>query len=128
MSGLLNGQRLSIKRPARMRKRVRIHPTGQGITIAVKTAAEEIRRPIPNLSWPFKSQSYQYANENITRAVKKGTGELDSEVLEEIVYEGYAPAGVAVMLEITTDNRNRTAPDISIYFPNIMGIWAGLAA
>ena len=55
-------------------------------------------------------------NDNINRAIKKGTGELESEVLEEIVYEGYAPGGVAVMLEIATDNRNRTASEIRHYF------------
>ncbi len=55
-------------------------------------------------------------NENITRAIKKGTGELASEQLEEIVYEGYGPGGVAVMCEILTDNRNRTASEVRKIF------------
>jgi YebC/PmpR family DNA-binding regulatory protein len=54
--------------------------------------------------------------DTIERAIKKGTGELDGGNMDEIVYEGYAPGGVAVMLEILTDNRNRTAPEIRKVF------------
>lgn len=54
--------------------------------------------------------------DNIERAIKKGTGELDGGNLEEVLYEGYAPAGVAVMCDIMTDNRNRTAPEIRKIF------------
>ncbi len=50
--------------------------------------------------------------ENIERAVKKGTGEVEGGHLEEITYEGYAPGGVAVIVETATDNKNRTAADI----------------
>ncbi len=55
-------------------------------------------------------------NDTITRAIKKGTGELASEQLEEIVYEGYGPGGVAVLCEILTDNRNRTASEVRKLF------------
>ncbi len=54
--------------------------------------------------------------DNIERAIKKGTGELDSEALEEVLYEGYGTGGVAVLCEILTDNRNRTAPEIRKIF------------
>src|SRR5260221_13688139 len=54
--------------------------------------------------------------ENIERAVKKGCGELEGEELSEIVYEGYGPAGVAVMCDILTENRNRTAGEIRKIF------------
>jgi YebC/PmpR family DNA-binding regulatory protein len=50
--------------------------------------------------------------ENISRAIKRGTGELEGGNLEEILYEGYGPGGVAVLCEILTDNRNRTAGEI----------------
>ncbi len=56
--------------------------------------------------------------ENIERNIKKGTGELESEMLDETIYEGYGPGGVAVMCEILTDNRNRTAPEIRKIFEN----------
>ncbi|MCF7825109.1 MAG: YebC/PmpR family DNA-binding transcriptional regulator [Candidatus Marinimicrobia bacterium] len=49
---------------------------------------------------------------NIERAIKKGTGDLEGVMIEEIVYEGYGPGGVALMMEVATDNRNRTVSDI----------------
>lgn len=55
-------------------------------------------------------------NENIMRAVQKGSGELGGANYEEITYEGYGPGGVAVMIEIMTDNRNRTAGEIRFIF------------
>lgn len=54
--------------------------------------------------------------DNITRAVKKGTGELEGGQLDEILYEGYGPAGVAVLCEVLTDNRNRTAGEVRKIF------------
>src|SRR5271163_2204765 len=54
--------------------------------------------------------------DNITRAIKKGTGELEGGNLEEILYEGYGPGGVAVLCEILTDNRNRTAGEVRKVF------------
>jgi YebC/PmpR family DNA-binding regulatory protein len=50
--------------------------------------------------------------ENIQRAVKKGTGELEGAIYEEITYEGYGPGGIALIIETATDNRNRTVADI----------------
>ena len=50
--------------------------------------------------------------DNIARAIKKGTGELDGGNLEEVVYEGYGPGGVAILCQALTDNRNRTASEI----------------
>jgi YebC/PmpR family DNA-binding regulatory protein len=54
--------------------------------------------------------------DNIKRAIQKGTGELPGSVYEETVYEGYGPAGVAMMLEIATDNKNRTLSEIRHVF------------
>jgi YebC/PmpR family DNA-binding regulatory protein len=55
-------------------------------------------------------------NDTIQRAIKKGTGELQGESYEEIIYEGYGPGGVAVVVECLTDNRNRTASDMRVTF------------
>ncbi len=68
-----------------------------------------------------KAKAINMPNENINRAIKKGTGEMESEAIEEIVYEGYAPGGVAIMLEIATDNRNRTASEIRHLFSKANG-------
>jgi len=60
-------------------------------------------------------QSARTANmplDNIERAIKKGTGELPGVSYEEVIYEGYGPGGIALMVEVTTDNKNRTVADI----------------
>lgn len=62
------------------------------------------------------AKSLSMPKENIERAIKRGTGELDGGNVEETLYEGYGPAGVAVMCDIMTDNRNRTAPEIRKIF------------
>jgi len=54
--------------------------------------------------------------ENIKRAIQKGTGELPGETFEEVAYEGYGPGGVAIMVRVVTDNKNRTAPEIRHVF------------
>ncbi len=51
-------------------------------------------------------------HDNIKKAIMKGTGELPGVVYEEYIYEGYGPSGVAVMIEVMTDNKNRTVPEI----------------
>ena len=58
------------------------------------------------------AKSENMPKDNIERAIKKGTGELEGAVYEEITYEGYGPGGVAVMVECMTDNKNRTVADI----------------
>ncbi|MCX7869009.1 MAG: YebC/PmpR family DNA-binding transcriptional regulator, partial [Terrimicrobiaceae bacterium] len=63
--------------------------------------------------------------ENIERAIKKGTGESGAAALEEMVYEGYAPGGVAVIIEAATDNKNRTAAELRSIFSKNGGSLAG---
>ncbi|HEY9722842.1 MAG TPA: YebC/PmpR family DNA-binding transcriptional regulator [Oscillatoriaceae cyanobacterium] len=55
-------------------------------------------------------------NDNIARAIRKGTGEESSETFEEVTYEGYGPGGVAIVIEAMTDNRHRTAGDVRAAF------------
>jgi len=54
--------------------------------------------------------------ENIQRAIKRGTGELEGASLDEVLYEGYGPGGVAILCEVLTDNRNRTASEVRKLF------------
>lgn len=63
-----------------------------------------------------EAKSLSLPKDNIERAIKKGTGEIDGGNVEEVLYEGYGPAGVAIMCDIMTDNRNRTAPEIRKVF------------
>lgn len=67
------------------------------------------------------ARSVNMPGDNIMRAVKKGTGELDGETYEEITYEGFVPCGVAVMIDCVTDNRNRTFPEIRAMFNKFGG-------
>jgi YebC/PmpR family DNA-binding regulatory protein len=63
-----------------------------------------------------EAKALSLPKDNIERAIKRGIGELDGGNVEETLYEGYGPAGVAIMCEIMTDNRNRTAPEIRKIF------------
>jgi YebC/PmpR family DNA-binding regulatory protein len=63
-----------------------------------------------------KAKEANIPNDNIERTLKKATGQLDGVTYEEIIYEGYGPGGVAVMVEALTDNRNRTAADVRHIF------------
>jgi YebC/PmpR family DNA-binding regulatory protein len=63
-----------------------------------------------------KAKEYNMPQENIRRAIQRGTGELPGGVLEEIVYEGYGAGGVAIYVEAMTDNRNRTTARIRSIF------------
>lgn len=64
----------------------------------------------------LKAREVNMPADNIKRAIQKGTGELGGAAVEEFYYEGYGPGGAAVMLEILTDNRNRTAGDVRFIF------------
>lgn len=68
-----------------------------------------------------KAKSANMPNENINRAIQKGVGGGEGDNYEEVVYEGYGPAGVAITLNIMTDNRNRTAGDIRHLFSKYGG-------
>ena len=59
--------------------------------------------------------------DNIDKAIKKGTGELPGVSYEEVSYEGYGPGGVAILVQVVTDNRNRTLPEIRHLFPKYSG-------
>ena len=63
-----------------------------------------------------KAKSSSVPNDNITRAIKRGTGELEGENYEEVSYEGYGPGGVAVLVRCLTSNRNRAAQDVRSMF------------
>lgn len=68
-----------------------------------------------------KAKAAGLPNDNIKRAIEKGAGAAGAENYEELTYEGYAPGGVAVVIEAMTDNRNRTAGDIRSYFTKYNG-------
>jgi YebC/PmpR family DNA-binding regulatory protein len=82
------------------------------ITVAARNGGGDAK---VNMRLKAAVESAKAANmpqENVKRAIQKGTGELPGESYEEITYEGYAGGGVAVLIQVLTDNRNRTAPEI----------------
>lgn len=72
-----------------------------------------------------KAKASNMPGDNIDRAIKKGTGELPGVSYEEITYEGYGPAGVAILVELMTDNKNRATADIRNIFSKKGGNLAG---
>src|ERR1700704_4202336 len=75
-----------------------------------------------------KARSVNMPLDNIKRAIEKATGGGDAEQFEEIIYEGYGPGGVAILVEAATDNRNRTAADVRSVFSKAGGQLAGSGA
>jgi YebC/PmpR family DNA-binding regulatory protein len=75
-----------------------------------------------------KARSVNMPSDNIKRTIDKATGGGDAEQFEEIVYEGYGPGGVAVLVEAATDNRNRTAAEVRSIFSKTGGQLAGSGA
>ncbi len=91
------------------------------ITIAAKGGGGD---PDGNPRLKTAIQSAKAANmplDNITRAIKKGTGELEGSSYEEVTYEGYGPGGVAMMIDCLTDNKNRTVSEIRRIFTKAGG-------
>ena len=86
---------------------------------AIIVAAQRGGDPSMNLALRYaidKARKNSMPRENIERAIKKGTGEAGGVNYEELLYEGYGPGGVAIMCDILTDNRNRTASEIRKIF------------
>jgi YebC/PmpR family DNA-binding regulatory protein len=91
------------------------------ITVAAKLGGGDASMNPRLRSAVLAAKAQNMPNDNIDRAVKKGTGELEGEQYEELVYEGYAPGGVAVLIEVATDNKNRTAADLRLIFTKNAG-------
>lgn len=69
----------------------------------------------------LKAREANMPNDNVERAIKKGTGELAGTVIEQMTYEGYAPAGAGLIVEVTTDNKNRAASEVRSTFTRFGG-------
>ncbi|MDP4133709.1 MAG: YebC/PmpR family DNA-binding transcriptional regulator [Bacillota bacterium] len=94
---------------------------GREITVIVKMGGADPGSNARLSDIIAKAKSNNMPNDNIQRCIKKAAGDGDNDNYEEIVYEGYGPAGVAVMVSTLTDNRNRTAADMRHYFDKYGG-------
>ena len=75
-----------------------------------------------------KAKQSNMPADNIDRAIKKGTGELGGVIIEELLYEGYGPSGVGLIVAVTTDNKNRSASEVRSTFSKAGGNLAGAGA
>lgn len=85
------------------------------ITIAARAGGD----PSTNFSLRLmldKARAANMPNTNVQRAIDRGTGKLGGAAIEEVMYEGYGPGGIAVIVECATDNKNRTYPDVRLAF------------
>ena len=94
---------------------------GREIAVAVKMGGHDPSTNSKLRDVIAKAKSNNMPNDNITRSIKKASGELGSINYEPIVYEGYGPCGTAVIVETLTDNKNRTASDVRHIFDKCGG-------
>lgn len=94
---------------------------GREITVAVKECGPDPASNSKLRDLISKAKANNVPNDNIDRVIKKAAGDNDKNNYETMVYEGYGPGGVAVIVECLTDNKNRTAGDVRHYFDKFGG-------
>jgi YebC/PmpR family DNA-binding regulatory protein len=103
-------------------KRGKIFSTlGKEIMLAARSGGGSIESNARLRTILLKAREANMPNDNIDRAIKKGTGEIEGVVIEQMTYEGYAPAGAGLILEVTTDNKNRAASEVRSVFTRYGG-------
>lgn len=95
------------------------------IMVAARSGGGDTSANITLRALVQKARSVNMSADNIERAIKRGTGEVEGVVLEEIMYEGYGPAGVSVIVQTLSDNKNRTAAEVRHVFTKHGGNLAG---
>ena len=113
MAGHSKWSTIKRKKGALDQKRGKIFSTiSKEITVSSRLGGKDIDSN-PRLRQAVKkAKSLNMPNSNIDKAIKKGVGELNNIIIEEVSYEGYGPFGVAILIEAITDNKNRTVADI----------------
>lgn len=91
------------------------------ITVAAREGGGSLDMNAALAAAVSKAKDFSMPADNIDRAIKRGTGEIAGAAYEQITYEGYGPDGVAVIVEVMTDNRNRTAADMRHAFAKYNG-------
>lgn len=112
MSGHSKWSTIKRKKSAEDAKRGKLFTRlARDITLAARNGGDPNANPALRLAIE-KAKAANMPKENIERAIKRGTGELEGGAPEEVMYEGYAPHGVALLIKCLTDNRNRTLAEI----------------
>ena len=113
MSGHSKWSTIKRKKGAKDAKRGAIFTRlGKDITLAARDGGGDIAMNANLRLAVKKAKAANMPNDNINRAIKKGTGELGGQQYESYIYEGYGPHGVALLIEVLSDNKNRTVPEI----------------
>ncbi len=94
---------------------------GREISVIVKTGGPNPQENSKLKDAIAKAKAANVPNDNIERIIKKAAGDTSANNYEELVYEGYGPSGIAVIVEVLTDNRNRTAGEMRHYFDKYGG-------
>jgi len=117
MSGHSKWSSIKHKKAARDAKRGKLFTKLiKEITIAARLGGGDINANPRLRTAVTTAKSQSMPNDNIDRAIKKGTGELGGAQPEEVTYEGYGPGGVAIIADVLTDNRNRVVADLRFMF------------
>ena len=119
MSGHSKWSTIKRKKGAEDAKRGKIFTRlARDITLAARTGGDANANAALRMAID-KARASNMPKDNIERAIKRGTGELEGGHLEEVTYEGYAPHGVALLIKCLTDNRNRTLADVRRVFNRV---------
>ncbi len=122
MSGHSKWSTIKRKKGANDAQRAKIFTKiAREITVVVKAGGPDPDNNSKLKDIMAKARANNMPNDNIMRTIKKAAGETGGDNYEDIVYEGYGPNGIAVIVETLTDNRNRTAGDMRHYFDKFHG-------
>lgn len=129
MSGHSKWSTIKHKKAATDAKRGKIFSKiAREIMVAARTGGGDVDANITLRALIQKARAANMPGDNIDRAIKKGTGDLDGAALEEMAYEGYAQGGVGIIVEALSDNRNRTAAEVKHAFSKHGASLAGQGA
>jgi transcriptional/translational regulatory protein YebC/TACO1 len=129
MSGHSHAKTVMATKMANAAKKGKIYSKfGRLITIAAKEGGGDSNKNSKLKAVIEQAKSFNMPKENIERAIKKGTGELAGESLEEVSYEGFGPGGIALIIEGITDNSNRTLTEVKVILNQNNGKMAGEGA
>ena len=129
MSGHSKWSTIKHKKAATDAKRGKIFTHhAKELTIAAREGGSDLMANVRLRLAVDKAKAVNMPKDNIERAIKRGTGELEGGALEEVTYEGYGPHGIAILIEVVTDNRNRAIAELRHTFNQLGGNMADAGA
>jgi YebC/PmpR family DNA-binding regulatory protein len=125
MSGHSKWATIKHKKGAADKARAKVfNKIARQLEVAAREGGGDVTANATLRTYVQKAKAAQMTNDAIDRAIKRGTGENDGGTFEAITYEGYAPGGVALLIDVLTDNRNRTGAEVRNVFSKLGGSMA----